>query len=245
MNTKTFFLILLLTAGFIQFTAAQNKVAFITKDTLTVTADEYIVEDATRFIVLCHQAGYSRGEYIETAKRFNKLGFNCLALDQRSGGEANGIKNETAMAADAAKKKNSYLDAEADINAAIEYAFDKSGKNVILLGSSYSASLALKIGKENDKISAIIAFSPGEYFDKKLNVTNAIYNLSKPVWVTSTQKESADVTAMMKGVTSKNKTQVTPTGEGVHGSKCLWKNQNGNQEMWLKLIPFLDSIRKL
>jgi len=246
MKTIITFLIVVLITSNVRIIQGQTKVTFKAEDGLMVAADEYIAENATRYIILCHQAGYSRGEYSETAKRLNKLGFNCLAVDLRSGGEINGIKNETAALAASSGKPASYLDAEKDINAAIEYAFEKSGsRNVILLGSSYSASLVLKVGKENDKVSAIIAFSPGEYFDKKLDVAAAVYGLSKPVWVTSTQKEVPDVNSIMKGIKSKNKVQYIPTGEGVHGSKALWKSQAGNEEYWIKLIPFLDSIRNL
>jgi|ERR1017187_2512464 dienelactone hydrolase len=246
MKIRTLFLLIILSLGLMNKSNAQSKVTFKANDGLTVTADEYMVEGATRYIVLCHQAAYSRGEYNETAKRLNKLGFNCLAIDQRSGGEINGVKNETAALAESSKKPTTYLDAEKDINAAIEYAFEKSNShNVILLGSSYSASLALKVGFENDKVSAIIAFSPGEYFDKKLNVANTVDGLKKPVWVTCTQKESPEVNKIMKSIDSKNKVLYIPTNEGVHGSKALWKSQVGNEEYWIKLIPFLDSIRNL
>ncbi len=237
-------IIILVALGFIA--NAQTKITFSSFDGLTITADEYTTETATRYIVLCHQAGSSRGEYTQIAKRFNKLGFNCLAVDLRSGGEANGVKNETAEAATTAKKSTEYIDSEKDINAAIEYAFNKSNhKNVILLGSSYSASLALKIGKENDKVSAIIAFSPGEYFGNKLNIANSVKSLNKPVWVTCTKKEVADVTTIMNGIVSKNKMQINPTGEGIHGAKALWKDQAGNEEYWVKIIPFMDSVRNL
>ena len=63
--------------------SAQKTKTFPSKDGITITADLYEIDSASPVILLCHQAGYSRGEYIESAKRLNKFGFNCLAIDQR------------------------------------------------------------------------------------------------------------------------------------------------------------------
>ncbi len=56
-------------------------------DGLLITADSYLPHDTNTapLIVLFHQAGSSRGEYSEIAPRLNELGFNCIAVDQRSG----------------------------------------------------------------------------------------------------------------------------------------------------------------
>ena len=63
-----------------------------------------------------------------------------------------------------AKKKGlptGYLDAKQDIESAVEYAFKKNhNKPIILIGSSYSASLALLIAKDSDKVKAVAVFSP-------------------------------------------------------------------------------------
>jgi hypothetical protein len=46
---------------------------FLSQDKVKVTADWYKIDDTSRVIILCHQEESSRGEYIQTAKRFNKL----------------------------------------------------------------------------------------------------------------------------------------------------------------------------
>src|SRR4051812_30289117 len=90
---------------------AQQKVTFPSKDGVTITADWYPIADSCPVILLCHQAGFSRGEYESTAVRLNKFGFNCLAIDQRFGDEVNGIKNETAAEARRLDKPRSNADA--------------------------------------------------------------------------------------------------------------------------------------
>lgn len=222
---------------------AQETITFPSKDGITITADEYISNDTLPYMILCHQAGYSRGEYTTTASRFQKFGFNCLAIDARSGKEVNGIKNETAALAQKKKKSTGYLDAEQDILAAIEYAYQKTKKKVVLVGSSYSASLVLKIAASNDKVKAVLAFSPGEYFGEKLSLKETLKALDKPVFATSSKQESSELTLLMKNIKSTSKTQFTPTAQGDHGSKALWKETNPNyHEYWMALLMFMRGI---
>src|SRR6185369_7042843 len=174
-------------------TNAQLKVTFPGKDGITITGDWYPFNDHAPVVLLCHQAHSSRGEYSEVGLRLNKFGFNCLAVDLRLGDTMNGVVNETAAEAKRMNKGQSYLDAEQDILAAIDYLFDKYQKKIILCGSSYSASLALKIAKENNHILGVAAFSPGEYFDQKDFVAKHIKGLNEPVFLTSSKEESEGV----------------------------------------------------
>jgi pimeloyl-ACP methyl ester carboxylesterase len=215
---------------------------FSAADGLAITADSYEILPGEKYILLCHQADYSRGEYIETAKKLNDLGFNCLAIDQRSGRECNSVMNETAKRAKEKKIKADYLDAEQDIVAAIEYIYAHSGHKVIVVGSSYSASLALKIAKINDKVQAVAAFSPGEYFNG-MDLEKEIAGLNVPVFATSSKKESADVTKLLAGVESK--TIFVPTAEGDHGSKVLWESSPAHDEYWAAFTAFIKGTQTL
>src|SRR5690242_581646 len=164
MKFNSVFLLFLFFAG---ITSAQLKMTFPSKDGVTITADCYPVNWESMTILLCHQNGVSRGEYKETAAKLNNLGFNCLAIDQRVGNDVHGVVNETAKDAKEKKKEQSFANEEQDIVAAVDWLFEKYNRRIIILGSSYSASLALKIAKENDHVFAVAAFSPGEYFDVK------------------------------------------------------------------------------
>ena len=78
-------------------------ITFSSADDTQLTADVYAPHDKSNpFIVLCHQAGWSRGEYRDIAPKLNQLGFNCMAIDQRSGEAVNDVANETFAAATAA-----------------------------------------------------------------------------------------------------------------------------------------------
>lgn len=223
---------------------AQLKLSFPSLDGLDITADWYPVNSEMPIILLCHQAGSSRGEFSETALKLNKFGFNCMAVDLRSGDQSNEIRNETAAAAKKKKLSDKYEDAEQDMIAAINYLHDKYQKPVILLGSSYSASLALKIAVDNFKVSAVAVFSPGEYFTDTNFVRGRINKLLKPVFATSSRAEADDVTDLIKDINSSLKIQYIPASKGDHGAKVLWSRSPYNQEYWIAFMSFLNRIKK-
>ena len=226
--------------------APQLKVETIeinTTDNLKLTADVY-EKGNQPWILLCHQAGFSRGEYQETAPKLVAMGFNCLAIDQRSGRSANGVKNKTAAAASAKGLSTKYIDAEPDINAAIDFLLraKTNGQPVIIVGSSYSASLVLKIGNKRQDVRAILSFSPGEYY-KGESVADWVKGCDKPLFATSSKGEAKGVAALLKGVTGSNKTHFIPAKAGAHGSRALWAKQDNHQEYWKAVSAFLNQLK--
>lgn len=234
------FLILILSA--INGTA-QRLVTFPSEDNLTITADLYFQDKSNPFIILFHQANSSRGEYKESALKFEKLGYNCLAVDLRSGKEINYVQNETAARAAEMKLPATYLDAEKDIVAAIAYVKKISDQKIILCGSSYSASLVMKVGNNNPNVLAVIAFSPGEYFQPKVVLKSFLTGYDKPVFVAATLKEKQFVQELTSDIPIENLMLFTPKeSEGIHGSKTLWENSAESEEVWLSLMLFFKKI---
>ena len=231
----------------ISFSQGQETVNFESFDGLELTADLYLVsEDAsTPFIVLFHQANASRGEYLEIAPRLNELGFNALALDQRSGSIAGGLDNETAARAREADLGSGFLDAAQDIEAALEYVNDTYSSNTVLaLGSSYSASLVLKLAAEKPELmDAVIAFSPGEYFGADVSIRDAVSTLELPVFITSAKLEVDDWQAIFEAVPSEDKVGFIPEeGFGQHGSASLKASVPKSNLYWQALEAFLSTV---
>jgi len=228
---------------------AQKKITFKAPDDLTITADLYVTNPKNApFIVLFHQAGWSRGEYNEIAPKLNKLGYNCMAIDQRSGGAINGVINETHQLALKQKKGTTYVDAEQDMNAAIDYVktnYPNTAK-LIIWGSSYAAALVLKIGGERKDIDAILAFSPGEYFEKlgKSNhyILDGAKNIKVPVFICSAKSEKASWQKIFDAIPSKNKKSFLPKTKGNHGSRALWKKFTDHDDYWNAVRSFLRTI---
>lgn len=222
----------------------KKTVTFPSKDGLLLTADVYQTDPNNPWILLCHQAGYSRGEYKEIAPLLGKSGFNCVAIDQRSGKAVNEVRNITASTAKREGLPTEYADAEPDIEQAIVYTAKMArGKPIVLWGSSYSAALALKLGKTNEHVRAIVAFSPGEYI-KGEDIAQAAAETVKPVFVTSSRSEAKDVTELIKGIDAQYRTQFVPEKEGQHGSKALWASNENHSEYWDTLRLWLGSLEK-
>ena len=223
-------------------TTPQNEISTITfpsADGLEITADLYHVGDNAPVFVLCHQARYNRTEHTETAKALMARGYNCLATDQRSGGVLNDQDNETAKRATAKGLPTNYLDAEPDITAAVNFMADKYKQQVILVGSSYSAALGLKVAKENPYVKAVLSFSPGEYFGDKLALGKTITGLNKPTFITSSKKEAPTAKLLAEVVNPDKITHFVPTSEGAHGSRVLWSEQPFSEEYWAAVNAFL------
>lgn len=243
---KHIFTALLLFFGIISL-HSQELVTFEASDGLTVSANLYEVDENSPYLILFHQAGYSKGEYKASAIKLLKLGYNCLAVDLRSGGGVNFVQNETANLAKSKGISTTYLDAEKDMLAAIDYAFEKSKKQVVLLGSSYSASLALKIANGNSKIKSVVAFSPGEYFQPDMVMKDQLKGFDKPVFVACSQREFTYMNELLANIPSDLKTIFKPQdGLGEHGSKSLWQDCPTSKEYWLALLLYfkkLDNIK--
>lgn len=224
---------------------AQRTITFPSLDSISVTADLYESRSSDPYLLLFHQAGYSRGEYKETADKFVKLGFNCLAVDLRSGNEINFVKNKTAEMAVEKGLPTDYLDAKQDMQAAINYVSSQNDKQIVILGSSYSASLCLILAKENTRVQAVIAFSPGEYFDKKNLIRDTIQGLSIPIFAASSEAEYPYLTDLFSKINKNNLTLFKPLkGKGVHGAKALWENNDSSNEYWLALMLFFSQLKE-
>lgn len=221
-----------------------QKITFKSLDSLDVTANYYHAGEGLPVIVLCHQARFNKFEYEGTAQRLNELGFNCLAIDQRSGGPIGKAINETSQNAKKNNKPTDFLDAEQDIIAAVNYAAGTYGDKVILWGSSYSSTLSLYVAIENENVDAVVSFSPGDYFSpEKGSLVPMLSTFDKPMFVTSSKRESADVEKLFVEMEMNDKqVQFKPTVDGFHGSRALWSTQPGGEEYWEAIEAFLKKI---
>ena len=218
---------------------AKNIVNFFASDSLMITADVYTTNRENPFILLCHQAGYSRGEYVNTVKELMLIGFNCVALDQRSGEKVNGIVNETAMQAKEKGLPTNYIDAKEDIRAAIDFTYAlNADRPIIVVGSSYSASLVLLLSGKNPNVNKVAVFSPGEYL-KGISVMESLGGFQKRVFVTASKEEIPKVKELTKLIVPDYLTIYEPKEPGIHGSRALWFSTPGYVGYWKAFKAFL------
>lgn len=224
-----------------------ETISFKANDGLMITADLYMQhESSAPFIVLYHQAGYSRGEYRSIAPKLNAMGFNCMAVDQRSGDKVNGVMNQTHKGAVEANLPTEYLDAIPDLEAAYLYVkYSVKPEKIILWGSSYSAALMFYMGNvHHDNIAGILSFAPGNYFKvngKELKTYAA--HITCPVFVTSAKSEYSNWKAIYDNIRS-DKSSFLPETEGKHGSKALWTSNPSHKAYWTAVEKFLLKIKQ-
>ena len=164
-----------------------------------------------------------------------------MAIDQRSGNEVNGVKNRTAINANDKQMNVGFAGAKKDVEAAIDYLYQLNNKEpIIVVGSSYSASLALWIaGERHKKVKAVAAFSPGEYLKGK-NLAALIKPIKMPVFVTSSKRETGPVTRLLRNVNKRYLTHYKPKETGIHGSRAIWESTEGYQGYWTAFTEFLS-----
>lgn len=233
-------LVCVLTCLFSAGLYAADKVSFKADDGLRIYATYFAAEKSKAPIIICfHMAGSNKGEYGAIAPLLIVKGFNVLSVDLRSGGPAFGQINETAKQL---KKPADIGAALPDMRAAVTWARRHNPKSkIILWGSSYSASLAIVLATEDKRVSAVLAFSPGEYFQEGI-VAAAAAKISVPLFVTSSKSEVDSVQAIYDAATAQ-KTQFTPKRAGRHGSSALLLSATETAEYWKAVDEFLFALK--
>ncbi len=222
--------------------ATPEIVRLTAEDGVMIRGDLYLAEGrdkSTPVILLFHQAGSNRGEYVEIAQRLNGLGFHALAIDQRSGGKRWGHDNETV--AEIGESTN-YMTALADLEAALKWSAesDYQGKTVVW-GSSYSAALVFLLAAEHPSIDAVVSFSPGEYLgNREDEVRKAASGVDQPVLVLTPAEERDRAALVFDVLPGENNKLVIPK-RAVHGSSMLVNGRNeGAEEIWPEVVAFLE-----
>jgi len=221
--------------------AASQVVTLRARDGVSISGLAYTADHPKAIVLLFHQAESSKAEYATIAPKLAVAGFTALAIDQRSGGSLFG-PNDTARRFG---KPASYEQAKPDLEAALDWATDKQ-LPVVLWGSSYSASLVFEVAAEHPQdVSAVMAFSPGEYFDDMKAVARAAAKVRAPIYVTSAPDagEVSDAKAILAASPARSKTQYVPQF-GVHGASTLIGAQDpkGAAENWKHALAFLNAL---
>lgn len=224
----------------------KKKIKFQAADGVEITADVYKTGNAdATWILLFHQAGFSRGSYEPIAPKLNEMGYNCIAIDQRSGNEARGVENETKKAAVKMEKATEYADAYPDLEATLKKVKEEfKAKKTIVWGSSYSAALVFILASKNSgDIDALLSFAPGEYFEfegKKISEFAA--DVKCPVFITGAQKEETNWRPIFNRIPGASKAGFVPKGKGEHGSRALWNEKTDHKEYWFAVKAFLSGL---
>lgn len=199
-------------------------------------------------ILLFHMARSNYGVYEPIIPALVARGYNCLAIDQRSGAPDWGRENRTV--AHLGNRPTPFLAALPDLGAALAWARARApDRPIIAWGSSYSAALVfLLAARHPGEISALVAFSPGEYLGDETIVHRAAAQVRVPIFVDSAANawEEERAASILAASPSMRKVQYVPRN-GVHGSATLRVDADprGAAENWSAVLTFLHSITKM
>ncbi len=208
-------------------TKGQEGVYFYSADSTKIRGDLYLRDYTLPFMILCHGETADRGEFYSIAPRLLNLNYNCLAIDMGTNGSHN----------------YSLAGAQTSLRAAIAYVRRFNSLPVILFGSSWSASLCLLESVANPHIRAVVALSPGEYFQPGIIMSEAVEKITQPVFICGNQAEFSYLQKMVEKQPAGKLTLFQPEkGKGVHGAAALTGKDITRDEYWFALLMFFKKL---
>jgi len=225
----------------IQMPKGASEITFPASDNRKVYADFYKSKnsDSKKVVLMFHQARSNAGEYETIAPKITAIGFDCVALDQRSGFDMWNRVNRTVNRSGT----GTYMEAYNDMVGALKWAESKKYTTIVAWGSSYSSSLTLRLASENSSLNAVLLFSPGEYMDDKTVVREWAAKDTVPTFFACTPDEWTDGRSdIYLAIPSKTKTEVSLPG-GVHGSSTLIPDKSSAADQYMeKVVDFLKGL---
>ncbi len=113
---------------------------------------------------------------------------------------------------------------------------------MILFGSSWSASLCLLESGDNPHVRAVVALSPGEYFQPGIIMAEAVEKINKPVFICGNQAEFSYLQKMLKTACRRITLFQPEKGKGVHGAAALTGKDITSDEYWFALMMFFKKL---
>ena len=229
-----------------------EEVKFTTPDSIEILGQLYEKDKKEDIILLFHQGGSNiRGEYGPIMSKILDYELNVLAIDQRLGGQYYGNYNRTLANIPTHSYGNSYgyCDAYNNLEGALELAQNLgfTGKK-ILWGSSYSASLAIKLANaRQDEVDAVLSFSPASgNVMEGCNPDTYYPTLKVPLLVLRPPSEVQSEKSKADMALAKSSGHQTFVPEfGVHGSSMLVESRVGKDvsKTWEVVTAFIEEVR--
>ena len=222
-----------------------KTIQFKAKDGVNIKAHLYLTADKTKpFMLIFQQAGHSQQEYRNTATQLNKMGFNCLAIHQRSARNIKGSKIKSKKQEDSLRTLT-YDETYVDLESALLY-LKKAFPNfkTVVWGSSYAATLMFVLASNYpNEVDGIVAFSPDNYlvFNDK-TILDYAEGVHCPIFVTAGKKESKACERLHEQIQSEKKYLYIPIENEEQDSLTTKKKNTRKNQYWKILTDFFESI---
>ena len=101
----------------------------------------------------------------------------------------------------------------------------------------------MKVANHNKKNTAVIAFSPGEYF-APVKTKDWLTDFDKLIYVASTQREHPFITELVKDIPAQLITHYQIPVDGQQGAPALWNSNASASETWMSLVMFIKKVKE-
>jgi len=228
----------------------QNEISFFGADSLQIFGDLYETNKEAATILLFHQGGSNaRAEYHTIIPKLTQMGYNILAVDLFLGGQRYGTYNRTIAGVSLEEFKNptSYCDDFENMVATLNFAKQRFQGDIIVWGSSYSATLSIQLGSEKpDDVSGVLAFSPAAGGPMGTCQPDPyIEQIEVPLIILKPPSEMASENTIRQFELAQQHGHQTYAAEvGVHGSSMLVPSrvEGDISKTWIVVTNFLESL---
>jgi len=229
-----------------------EEITFMTPDSIQIFGKLYAASKSEDIILLFHQGGSNmRGEYRTIIPKLLEHDLNILAIDQRVGGQIYGSYNRTIanIPSNSFDNNYGYCDAYNNLEGALDYLIlNGYTGDKILWGSSYSATLSIKLASErpNDLLGAL-AFSPASgRVMEGCNPEDYLEKVSIPLIILKPPNEMESDRSKAQFALAEQYGHDTYAAEsGIHGSSMLVESRVGSDvsKNWEVVLNFIKKIR--
>jgi pimeloyl-ACP methyl ester carboxylesterase len=214
-------------------------VSFLTPDWFQIKGDFFPATPDAPVVLLLHQLGTNRSEFIGLAKALQSSGINALAYDARGHGESV-LKDGKKVTYETFTDKD-FENTTVDMDSAIKFLRDKkkiTAKSPVgIVGASIQSSTGLVYASEHPDVKAVVLLSPGlDYHGIDTKGPMARYG-NRPVYIAASiddapsYKAAKELEAIATGAKKKE-----ILSDGGHGA-TMFRKDPGLQDRvaaWLK-----------
>lgn len=214
-------------------------VSFLTPDGFQLKGDFFPATPDAPVVLLLHQLGTNRSEFIGLAKQLQSSGINALAYDARGHGESI-LKNGGKVSYEAFTDKD-FMDTTVDMASAVRFLRDTkkiTAKSPIgIVGASIQSSTGLVYASDHPNVKAVVLLSPGlDYHGIDTKGPMARYG-NRPVYLAASINDSGSYKAVkeLESIASGAKKKEI-LSDGGHGA-AMFRKDPGLQDRvaeWLK-----------
>ncbi|MGC8776110.1 MAG: alpha/beta hydrolase [Minisyncoccia bacterium] len=224
-----------------------EKVVLKTKDELEIIGDYYNLSTQKRGVLLLHMMPETRKSWWDFALKLEDNGFQVLAIDLRGHGESSFGPDGYKKFSDEDHQK-SILDVEAGIE--FFKALDILPKDIVLIGASIGANLALKYASENSGIEKTVCLSPGinyrgikplEFISKLKPHQKILIVSSEDDLRTNNESNSKEALEIFNNIPNNVFKKIIIYKSAGHGTNMFNKNLENEPDLSTEIIQWIKN----